>query len=148
VLRRLVYRSYDRKRTQLNKPSWSLAPLERRVMLAADAGAALDAGAAYNNVGTSQQTYTYQAGSTIAPEQVRIAFTNDAYDPANGIDRNLIVDNIRIDGITFETEGTDVLSTGTWLPADGIAPGFGRGDTLFVNGYFQYAATGGNGGGV
>ncbi|MFY0610230.1 MAG: PQQ-dependent sugar dehydrogenase, partial [Hyphomicrobiaceae bacterium] len=95
--------------------------------------------ATYENVPQAGEEYTYQAGQEITADQVRIAFTNDLYDPANGIDRNLIVDKIVIDGQTFETEDPSVFSTGTWLPEDGVQPGFGRGDLLHSNGYFQYA---------
>ncbi len=86
------------------------------------------------------QTFSYQAVGTVNADQVRLEFTNDQWIP--GIyDRNLIVDNVNIDGTTFQTENPSVYSTGTWLPADGIAPGFRRSETLHTNGYFQYAAT-------
>ena len=43
-----------------------------------------------------------------------------------------------IDGNEFATDEDSVFSTGTWR--DGAAtPGFGRGNTLHVNGYFQYS---------
>ncbi|MCM2374491.1 carbohydrate-binding domain-containing protein [Aporhodopirellula aestuarii] len=90
---------------------------------------------------TGFQTFRYTAADSVTADQVRIAFTNDTYDPANGIDANLTVDWIEIDGARFETEGPAVYSTGTWTAADGIQPGFGRGDTLSTNGYFQYAQT-------
>ncbi|TWU01330.1 carbohydrate-binding domain-containing protein [Stieleria varia] len=94
--------------------------------------------AAWDDVSTNEQTYTYQASETITPDRVRVAFTNDLYDEAAGIDRNLNVDKIQIDGTTFESEGPNVFSTGSWLPGDGITPGFGRSDTLNSDGYFQY----------
>ena len=52
-----------------------------------------------------------------------------------------MIDRIEIDGVVFETESPSVFSTGTWNNADGTAPGFGRGESLHSNGYFQYAAT-------
>ncbi|NND97094.1 MAG: DUF4347 domain-containing protein [Pirellulaceae bacterium] len=94
-------------------------------------------GDAYGNVFT---TYTYNVDD-IDPGQIRIAFTNDLYDQANGVDRNLRIDSISVDGITFQTESPSVFSTGTWLPADGLVAGFGRGEYLHANGYFQYADT-------
>ena len=89
-------------------------------------------------VGTSNQTFTYQAAGDVSVDDVRIEFINAQFDPSNGIDQNLQVDLIRIDGQTFQTEAASVFSTGTWLAADGIAPGFGRGDTLHANGYFDF----------
>ncbi|TWU01071.1 Inner spore coat protein H [Stieleria varia] len=96
--------------------------------------------ATYDNVGVDLQQYTYAADG-INADQVRVVFTNDLYDPDNGIDRNLRVDSITIDGVTYETESSEVFSTGTWLPADGIVPGFRESETLHSDGYFQYAGT-------
>ena len=71
----------------------------------------------------------------MSADQVRVVFLNDLLDPAQEIDRNLIVDNISIGGVTYETEAPEVFSTGTWTAADStVAPGFGRGDTLHSNG--------------
>lgn len=95
--------------------------------------------AVFENVAVGTSTYSYRATGTVLPSDVRVAFVNDVWDPANGIDNNLIVDNIRIDGRTFETEDPSVYSTGSWRPEDGIVPGFGRGETLAGEGYFQYA---------
>ena len=94
--------------------------------------------ATFENVTDALTTYTYQAETTVLADQVRVQFTNDVYDPANGIDYNLFVERITIDDRVFQTDDPSVFSTGTWLPADGTQPGFGRGDTLTSNGYFQY----------
>ncbi len=94
--------------------------------------------ATFENVDGELTTYTYRAETTIVADQVRVQFTNDVYDPANGIDYNLTVERITIDDRIFQTDDPSVFSTGTWLPADGSQPGFGRGDTLNSNGYFQY----------
>ncbi len=89
---------------------------------------------------SAHQTFQYQANTTIDASQIRIAFTNDAYDPANNIDNNLQVDFIAIDGQTFQTESPTVYSTGTWLAADGIEPGFRQSEKLHTNGYFEFDA--------
>ncbi|MEM8645733.1 MAG: carbohydrate-binding domain-containing protein [Pseudomonadota bacterium] len=94
--------------------------------------------ATFENVADALTTYTYQADTTVLADQVRVQFTNDVYDPANGIDYNLFVERITIDDRVFQTDDPSVFSTGTWLPGDGTEPGFGRGDTLNSNGYFQY----------
>ena len=105
---------------------------------------------ARNNVGgnanTGQfQTFTWSTPDTITADQVRVFFTNDNFDPANGIDANLRVDAIIIDGTRFETESASVFSTGTWRAEDGIVAGNRQSEFLHVAGYFQYAGSGDNG---
>jgi glucose/arabinose dehydrogenase len=84
------------------------------------------------------QAFTYQANRAISPSQVQIEFINDLWDPANNIDRNLIVDYLLIDSTTYETESPSVLSTGTWQPGIGFEPGFWQSEILHANGYFHY----------
>ena len=84
-------------------------------------------------------TYQYDTPETISANDVRINFTDDAFDPVAGIDKNLRVDAIVIDGVRFETESPVVFSTGTWTPTDGIVPGNRESEYLHTNGYFQYA---------
>lgn len=88
------------------------------------------------------QSYTYTSSSKITADQVRIEFVNDLWDPVRGIDRNVRVDAIVVDGIRYETESPIVFSTGTWLPEDGIQPGFRQDEYLNAEGYFQYDLTG------
>ena len=84
-------------------------------------------------------TPSIQINGTVTSDRVQVAFTNDFYDPVNGIDSNLIVDFISIDGVIYQTEHPSVFSTGTWLPADGITPGFRQSEILHTNGNFQFA---------
>ena len=93
----------------------------------------------FNNIGTSPGVYTFVASGEISASQIRVAFTNDLFDPDNGIDRNLIVDAITVDGVRFESEDPSVFSTGTWLAADGVTPGNRESEFLHTNGFFQYA---------
>ena len=107
--------------------------------------------ASYNNLGNGAnsgtfRTRTYTTPETLTADDIRIEFVNDVFDEANGIDRNARIDAITIDGVRFETESSGVFSTGTWLPEDGIAPGFGRGEFLHGNGFFQFSGGGGGGG--
>ena len=85
--------------------------------------------------------FSYNTDQDVDPGQIRIAFTNDVYDEAAGIDRNVRIDRIVVDGETIEAESAEVFSTGTWKSTDGIVPGFGRGDILHANGYFQFPAS-------
>ena len=87
------------------------------------------------------QTIRFTAAETVTADDIRIEFLNDRWEPANGIDANLTVDNIKIDGVTFETEDPSVFSTGSWKAEDGIVDGFRQSQTLNGNGYFQYAVT-------
>lgn len=90
-------------------------------------------------------TLSHATTGALSASEVRIAFTNDLYDPANNIDRNVRIDALLIDGVRYETEASTVYSTGTWKPADGVTPGFRQSEYLHANGYFQYAAGGGGG---
>ena len=92
------------------------------------------------------QPFVYESAGTVTPDQIRVEFLNDTYDPVNNIDSNLRLDAVVIDGQRFETEDPSVFSTGTWLPADGIVPGNRQSEYLNANGYFQFANT--NTGGV
>ncbi|NJN49791.1 MAG: DUF4347 domain-containing protein, partial [Alkalinema sp. RL_2_19] len=88
------------------------------------------------------QTFTYQSNRTVSPNDIRINFVNDQFNPAQGIDSNLVVDFIKVAGTTYQTEAPTVFSTGTWKLEDGIVAGFRQSETLHANGYFQYAGSG------
>ena len=88
---------------------------------------------------TDYQTFTYDADGPIAADQIKIEFTNDHYDPGAGIDNNLQVDFISIDGVVYQTEDPSVFSTGTWKSEDGIQPGYRESEWLHAGGYFQFA---------
>jgi glucose/arabinose dehydrogenase len=91
-------------------------------------------------------TLTHTVNGDVSADQIRIAFTNDLYDPANGIDRNPRIDAILIDGTRYETEDPTVFSTGTWTDADGgVFPGFKQSEYLHSNGYFQFDSDGNSG---
>jgi glucose/arabinose dehydrogenase len=94
----------------------------------------------FDDLTTNFRSYVFNADGQVTADQIRVVFLNDLFDSANGIDRNLVVDDIVVGNTQYETEAPEVFSTGTWLNADGIVPGFGRGDTLHANGYFQFAA--------
>ncbi len=94
----------------------------------------------WTEIGTTQNAFQYSSSAEVTANDIRVVFLNDRYEPENGIDANLIVDSIVIDGETFETEADTVISTGTWKPEDGIVTGFRESETLHSNGYFQYSA--------
>ena len=92
----------------------------------------------------SEGTFVYRAQGDVRAEDVRIVFNNDRYttDPVTGeqVDTNLQVTEVRIGKETFDPNQSNVFSTGTWLPEDGIADGFGRGNVLNGNGYFSFSS--------
>ncbi len=91
------------------------------------------------------QPFVYETADTVTADQIRVEFLNDNYDPANGIDSNLRLDAIVLDGVRYETEAPSVFSTGSWLPADGVVSGNRQSEYLNVNGYFQFASNPGTG---
>ena len=90
---------------------------------------------------TTQQLTEYRVTTpeTVKAEQVRIIFSGDLYDPENGVDRNLNVDYITIDGRRFETEAANTFASGVWDPAVGaVVEGFLQTEKLVTNGFFAF----------
>lgn len=88
------------------------------------------------------QEFQFFVDSSVSANDVRINFINDSLNASTGLDRNVFIDRIEIDGNIYQTENAAVFSTGTWTPADGVQSGFGRGDALHTNGYLQYSDAG------
>ena len=84
------------------------------------------------------QTYEATLERDFTARDVRIEFTNDLYQPEQGFDRNLIIESFRVDDVSFDLNSSNMFSTGTWNSDDGIVDGFGRGNTLHTNGFFQF----------
>ena len=84
-------------------------------------------------------TYFYQHTAKVTePKRIRIVFSGDEYNEAKMINTNINVDWIEVNGSRIQTESASVFSTGTWLEADQVKPGYGRGESLDTNGYFQF----------
>lgn len=90
------------------------------------------------NLSTVPLDYYYRHTAAVALSSVRVAFINDLYAPP--IDRSVRVDRLTLDGIVHQSEGAGVLSTGTWDPVTGCAPGYKRSEELHCDGYLQFAA--------
>ncbi len=157
-------RSIWSQRTTTARRAWLVERLEHRHLMANDTVTIFAAGqtgqenmaleidgqvvATWNNVAgnvaTRQfQAFRYTAPSLLTPDRVRVAFTNDRYRPGV-VDRNLVVDRIEIGSTIYQSEAPTVYSTGTWLPTDGVQPGFRLSEKLQTNGYFQYAVNTGS----
>jgi glucose/arabinose dehydrogenase len=88
------------------------------------------------------QGFFYTAESEVAIDRVRVQFVNDGQAP-NGVNRDLYVDGVTLDGYKYESEATSVYSTGVWDEATGGAlPGFRQSEILSYNGYLQFGARG------
>ena len=83
--------------------------------------------------------YRVDTAKAVTADQLRINFTGDIYDPANGVDRNLNVDFITIDGRRFETEAANTFATGVWDPSsDSVGEGHFQTEKLVTDGYFDF----------
>ncbi len=82
--------------------------------------------------------FTYTATGTVDPKSVRVVFDNDLYSPGS-IDRNLIVDYVRIGGVQFDPESPSTFSTGTWRQGFGVLPGYTESEWLHTNGYLEFS---------
>ncbi len=78
-------------------------------------------------------TLTWSSPIPITPEMVRVYFVNDRYVPEQGIDYNVRIDRIEVNGTLYETEAPDVFSTGTMESA-----GYPMSEDLYRRGYFEY----------
>ncbi len=82
-------------------------------------------------------TYAFDSPSDVEIDQIRILFTNDGT-TAQGADKNIRVDSVSLNGVTYEAESTNVLSTGTWLSDGGCRPGNKASEFLHCGGYLQF----------
>ena len=96
--------------------------------------------ATFDNVSTELATYTYTSDQVVTADRIKVAFTNDQFDPDLGIDFNLTVDRILVDERVFETEAPTTFSTGFYVEGEGIVSGFFQTEDLYANGYFEYLA--------
>lgn len=101
--------------------------------------------ASWSNLGTGFDqrnfvTRSYQHISRVAPREIRVAFTNNGTS-ASGADRNVLIDAIRLDGITYEAEAPGVFSTGTWDEATSCSAGNKQSEVLHCDGYLEFAGT-------
>ncbi len=80
------------------------------------------------------ETFRFTTPSVVALNQIRVAFTNNGL-TSTGLDKNLRVDAVLLNGVRYETEANDTFSTGGPLAAP---TGFRRSEFLYNNGYFAY----------
>ena len=88
-------------------------------------------------VTTELQAYEFFLNEDVDAGSVQVQFLNDFYQPENGIDFNLTVDRIEIDGVAYQAEAPEVFQSGVFR--DGrLQSGFLLSETLQGNGVFQF----------
>lgn len=88
-----------------------------------------------NYNGAVYETFRFTTASVVAPNTIRVAYTNDG-NTSTGVDKNLRVDAIRVNGVRYESEAINTFATGGPLASPS---GFRRSEFLYNNGYFAYA---------
>ena len=83
-----------------------------------------------------QSPLVYQANEDIVVSELQVAFVNDGTE--NGVDRNVRIDGVIVDGVKYETEDQTTYSEGSWRPSDGCDPGFKSSEYLHCNGFVQF----------
>ena len=94
-----------------------------------------------NQQADTMESFQFVVNDTVDIEDISIRFTNDFND--SHLDRNLTIRSYQV--IDLETGSrqiarptdANVFSTGVYTDADGIQSGFGRGNTLATNGFFE-----------
>ena len=97
----------------------------------------------FNNVGgdVDQRDFvqlTFETDQQLSPGDIGIAFGNDLFDAATGLDRNLLVDRIVVDGVTVQTEDPSTFSTGIWRDGQ-TGPGFYETELFNIDAIFTFA---------
>ncbi len=81
--------------------------------------------------------YHYVSPTPVAINQIKVAYTNDWQEGTT--EKDLRVDKIVLDGVTYETEASSTYSTGTAVPgSDCIVGGYKNSEWLHCNGSFAY----------
>ncbi|MBI4084777.1 MAG: hypothetical protein HY431_02625, partial [Candidatus Levybacteria bacterium] len=81
------------------------------------------------------QEYSYNHPTIVVANQIKVAFTNDAWTDA---DRNLFVDRINLNGVNYQSESP---TTYTHYYNPGCASGYLLTEWLWCDGFFQYDMT-------
>ena len=83
--------------------------------------------------------FTFDADPAATHGDIGIRFSNDAFDPSIGLDRNLFVDRIAVRGVSVEAEDPSTFSTGIYRDGGLTGPGFLQTDVLNINGTLTFA---------
>ena len=83
------------------------------------------------------QRLVFDSAEPLQGRTIGIRFANDFFDPESGVDANLLVDRIVVDGVNFETEAPTTRSTGIFR--DGLTgPGQFETELININATFSF----------
>ncbi len=89
------------------------------------------------NVTASPSAYIYNSPTKITKDLIKVRFTNDRSN--NKQNRNLFVDKITLDNVTYQSESPTTYSVGgLWNKKPACSAGYKSTEWLDCNGYFQY----------
>lgn len=92
----------------------------------------------YWNVGANYQDYSYTYSSAIT-DKIRVKFTNDCYNASKQEDRNLWVDHVIIEGVTYYTKSPGIYCSGGCINSQTqCSSGYFQTDLLGCAGYFEF----------
>ncbi|MGI9598461.1 MAG: carbohydrate-binding domain-containing protein [Acidimicrobiales bacterium] len=98
--------------------------------------------ASWDNVSSKMSDYTHTVTTPTVVDTIRVHFTNDGGWPE--ADRNLIVDNITIDGQTYESEAPTTKSSGSWTSGTRCTDGYKTSEWLHcLDAWLEYQAAAG-----
>ncbi len=84
------------------------------------------------------QVGTYQHTSTVSINDIKVAFVNDGAN-TNGVSRDVLVDYVKLKGVTYLTRAADTYMTGYWSSTERLCKaGYFQSNKLDCNGYFQF----------
>lgn len=100
--------------------------------------------ATFSNIGGNAYAGDFQSlfhtfAAPVDIGDVVVRYVNDG-NTAGGVDRNVRIDGVGVDGVFHEAEAVDVFSTGTWLEGIGVMPGLWQQEWLHTNGDLQFGS--------
>lgn len=90
---------------------------------------------------TPMPSYTYTHPSRLAAGDISVRFVNNGT-TSTGIDRNVRIGHIELDGVAYETEDAGVVGRGVYIAGRGCIEGNLQTEILHCNGSFSYGGEG------
>lgn len=93
------------------------------------------------SIQTSEALQQFSLNTDLPINTLELKYINDAYQENPFIDRNVFVDKVVINGVSFETEDSTVYSIGSWNAQTGCSPGYKSSEWLHCSGSITYNKT-------
>jgi len=90
------------------------------------------------NLDTNFQEFTYIPDTEIVIDSLAIHFLNDRWEPQNGINYDVQVQHVTVNGTQYSSEHASTVSTGSWDQDNWCAPGSKQTQWLHCSGSFAY----------